>query len=113
MLRAIKKARADRQLSEEVIGKFEEFLNKTQDITVETQDLAEKLGEIPDEFLDPISCDLMKDPVLLPASGNIMERSTIKQHLLNDEHDPFNRAPLKATDLVEQPELKKKIETWI
>lgn len=35
--------------------------------------------EIPDEYLDPISCDLMKEPVRLPTSGNIMDLITIKK----------------------------------
>lgn len=51
----------------------------------------------------------MKDPVLLPTSGTVMERLTIKKHLLNDKTDPFNRAPLSEDDLVPQPELKEKI----
>lgn len=113
MKKAVKKARVDRQLDEEVIDKFELFLSKTQDITIENQDYADKLGEIPDEFLCPISFDLMKDPVLLPTSGTLMERSVIKQHLLNDEHDPFNRAPLKVSDLKDAVEMKKKIEDWV
>jgi ubiquitin conjugation factor E4 B len=49
--------------------------------------------QIPDEFLDPLLCTLMTDPVKLP-SGNIVDRSMIMQHLLNDANDPFNRAPL-------------------
>lgn len=28
---------------------------------------------------------LMRDPVRLPTSGNVVDRSTIAQHLLNDE----------------------------
>lgn len=71
------------------------------------------LGEIPEKFLDPISSDLINDPVKLPTSGIIMDRKIIKQHLLNDEHDPFNRAPLKYKDLIDVPEFKKEIESWI
>lgn len=36
------------------------------------------------EFLDPILNTLMRDPVRLPTSGNIVDRSCISQHLLND-----------------------------
>jgi ubiquitin conjugation factor E4 B len=43
----------------------------------------------------------MKEPVLLPTSGNICDLNTMKRILLNDEHDPFNRAPLKISDLIE------------
>lgn len=51
----------------------------------------------------------MKDPVLLPGSGNIVDRINIKKHLLIDERDPFTRAPLKYIELVEETELRKEI----
>jgi hypothetical protein len=31
---------------------------------------------------------------------------------LSDDHDPFNRTPLKPSDLVSQPELKVKIREF-
>lgn len=37
--------------------------------------------DIPDEFMDPISYMLMKDPVLLPSKV-IVDRTTITKHLL-------------------------------
>ena len=37
---------------------------------------------------------IMTDPVVLPTSGNIVDRSTIETHLLSDTIDPFNRKPL-------------------
>ena len=55
----------------------------------------------------------MRDPVLLPTSGNVCDSSSMKRILLNDEHDPFNRAPLRMMDLVPQVELKARIERWI
>lgn len=54
----------------------------------------------------------MKDPVLLPGSGNIVDRINIKKHLLIDERDPFTRAPLKYTELVSQDALRNEIEMW-
>ena len=48
----------------------------------------------------------MKDPVLLPTSNNIVDRMYIHKHLLNDERDPFNRLPLKYSELVELIALK-------
>ncbi|KAJ1919311.1 Ubiquitin conjugation factor E4 [Mycoemilia scoparia] len=65
--------------------------------------------DAPEEFYDPILYTLMKDPVLLPTSGNIMDRATIKGYLLNDPRDPFNRKPLKIEDLVPQDELRERI----
>ncbi len=55
----------------------------------------------------------MREPVLLPTSGNICDLNTMKRILLNDEHDPFNRAPLKMSELKELPELKARIDHWI
>lgn len=46
--------------------------------------------DVPDEYVDPLCCDIMEDPVLLP-SGTIVERISIVKHLLNDPTDPFNR----------------------
>ena len=39
-------------------------------------------------------CELMEDPVLLPTSGNVMDRKHITRHLLSTPNDPFNRQPL-------------------
>ncbi|CAM9621268.1 unnamed protein product [Scytosiphon promiscuus] len=71
------------------------------------------LGEVPDEFLDPVLCHVMKDPVLLPTSGTILDRSTIVQHLLNDSMDPFNRQPLTEDMVQPQPELRQRIEDFL
>ena len=43
---------------------------------------------------------LMEDPVILPSSSVTIDRGTIKTHLLSDQTDPFNRAPLKIEDVV-------------
>ena len=44
--------------------------------------------------LDPMMCELMEDPVLLPTSGKIMDRKHITRHLLSTPNDPFNRMTL-------------------
>ena len=46
-------------------------------------------------------------------SGNVVDRATIVQHLLNDPSDPFNRAPLTVSGLVPEPELRGRIEEWL
>ncbi|KAL8861260.1 MAG: hypothetical protein Q9178_002476 [Gyalolechia marmorata] len=79
----------------------------------EADDQAEDdLGEIPDEFLDPVMATLMTDPVMLPTSKSIVDRSTIRSHLLSDPTDPFNRAPLKIDDVIAATELKAQIEAF-
>jgi len=72
----------------------------------------EDLGEAPDEFTDPLMATLMQDPVILPTSRTVIDRATIRSHLLSDPTDPFNRAPLKIEDVLPDTELKQKIEEW-
>jgi ubiquitin conjugation factor E4 B len=55
----------------------------------------------------------MRDPVLLPSSKTIIDRSTIKQHYLSDATDPFNRVPLKWEDIVDATEMKEKIQAFL
>lgn len=68
-------------------------------------------GEIPPDFEDPLIGDLMKDPVILP-SQNIVDRSTIVQHLLSDEKDPFTRQPMTIDDVVPADDLRHQIDAW-
>lgn len=62
---------------------------------------------------DPLTYDVMRDPVLLPSSKTIVDRSTIKQHYLSDPTDPFNRQPLKWDDIVDATELRTQIEAFL
>jgi len=48
---------------------------------------------------DPLMMTLMRDPVILPTSGKVMDRAVIMRHLLNSDTDPFNRQPL-TTDML-------------
>jgi len=94
------------------IEHFRSLQSKVQKILIENQTTEADLGEIPDEFKDPLMDTLMKDPVLLP-SGAIMDRPIILRHLLNSQTDPFNRQSLTEQELIPDPSLKKKIEDWI
>lgn len=73
----------------------------------------EDLGEIPDELLDPIMGSLMEDPVLLPSSRQIVDRSTIRSHLLSDSTDPFNRVPLSIEDVLPAEDKRREIAEFI
>ena len=55
---------------------------------------------------------LMEDPVILPTSHNTVDRSTIRQHLLSDPNDPFNRAPLKIEEVISDTGLLEKITAF-
>lgn len=90
-----------------------ELLKNRFKIAKEIEDQDElDLGEVPDEFLDPLLAEVMEDPVMLPISKQIVDRSTIKSYLLSDEKDPFNRTPLKIEDVIPVPELQEKIRSW-
>src|SRR6267154_5511802 len=49
---------------------------------------------------DPLMFTIMRDPVTLPSSRVVIDRSTIKSHLLSDSKDPFNRAPMAIEEVV-------------
>ncbi|AGO11863.1 AaceriADR096Cp [[Ashbya] aceris (nom. inval.)] len=88
------------------------FANAThmRKIAAEEEDL--DMGDVPDEFLDPLMYTIMSEPVILPTSKVTIDRSTIKAHLLSDSTDPFNRTPLKLEDVIPDYELKQRIEEF-
>ncbi|KKK13167.1 ubiquitin conjugation factor E4 [Aspergillus ochraceoroseus] len=95
--------------SPEELKRWDQLQFKVKEAKEADEQEEEDLGEIPDEFLDPLMYTLMQDPVILPASKVSIDRSTIRSHLLSDPHDPFNRAPLKIEDVLPDTELKAKI----
>ena len=56
---------------------------------------------------------IMRDPVLLPTSGNIVDRATITTQLLQTAIDPFNRKPLTIGQVVPQNDLREEIAGWL
>lgn len=96
-----------------IIQEFVELGSKARAAASEAMDAEAALGDIPDEFLDPIQYTLMKDPVILPTSKTTVDRSVILRHLLSDSTDPFNRAHLTADMLIPDTELKAKIDEFV
>ncbi|PON40797.1 Ubiquitin conjugation factor E4, core [Parasponia andersonii] len=96
-----------------VIQEFDELSAKAKVAASEARDAEATLGEIPDEFLDPIQYTLMRDPVILPSSRITIDRAVIQRHLLSDSTDPFNRSHLTADMLIPDTELKERIEEFI
>jgi len=94
------------------IDEMAKFVDKVEQAIQQDQVEEEELGDIPDEFLDPLMCTLMEDPVILPTSSVTVDLSTIKSHLLSDKFDPFNRQMLTIEQVVPNTELKKKIEEF-
>ncbi|KDP27202.1 hypothetical protein JCGZ_19901 [Jatropha curcas] len=96
-----------------VTHEFIELGKRAKVAASEAMDTEAALGEIPDEFLDPIQYTLMKDPVILPSSRITVDRPVIQRHLLSDATDPFNRSHLTADMLIPNIELKARIDEFI
>ena len=77
------------------------------------------LGDIPDQYLDPLLSTLMMDPVRLP-SGNIVDRAVIARHLLASSQqgssvgsDPFTREPLTMAMVKPCDSLRSEIQKYL
>ncbi|KAF9644135.1 hypothetical protein BDM02DRAFT_3272627 [Thelephora ganbajun] len=98
--------------TEDEIEKLLVFVQKVENLKAMLEE-EEDLGEVPDEFLDALLYTVMKDPVTLPSSRAVVDRSTIKSHLLSDSKDPFNRAPLTIEEVIPNTELKARIDEFL
>jgi ubiquitin conjugation factor E4 B len=94
------------------ISKLRLFVGKVEEAVRSGLEEEEDLGDAPEEFMDPLMCTLMEDPVFVPTSGITLDRSTIRAHLLGESRDPYNRAPLTMDMVKDDPELKAKIQNW-
>jgi hypothetical protein len=109
-----KKLRDSNDLNEIEITHLEMF-NELLIIQKSKLERKDEKNDIPDELLDPIMCSLIEEPVILPSSKNIMDKSVIVRHLLSDQMDPFNRDPLtieKLEQYNETEEAKAKLEEF-
>eukprot|EP01133_Synstelium_polycarpum_P017689 gene17689-21093_t len=105
--------RRERLKNEQELEAFRKLIKRLEAALQQEAQDEEDLGEIPDNYLDPILSTLMLDPVILPSSKTTMDRQTILRHLLSDQTDPFNRAKLTEDMLIPDLELKKEIEQWV
>ena len=79
---------------------MEAFIAKLEAEGNRLQSLDELLDSAPDEFLDEMTNELMKDPVMLPNSKMILDRSTIERLLMEKPVDPYDRTPLSKEQLI-------------
>ncbi len=68
---------------------------------------------IPEAFLDELTCHIMSDPVELPISRRVVDKSTIIRHLHQHPTDPFNRQPLNLEQVVPLDALRQDIEAFL
>lgn len=136
----VSKASNGIHMSVEEINGLTSLYDHVQRVKSYCQDIDALTDDAPFEFLDPLLMTLMQDPVLLPSSKTVVDRSTILQHLLNEESgndyilftlylacgvfyivfyfclfaiDPFNRQPLTLDMVIPDVELKAKINNWL
>ncbi|EGG14916.1 U box domain-containing protein [Cavenderia fasciculata] len=110
----VEKILAREQLkSLEDIERFHNLIVKLVQVSQQNNLLEEDLGDIPDDYLDPLLSTLMTDPVILPSSKITLDRQTIQRHLLSDQTDPFNRSKLTEDMLIPNIELKNQINQWL
>ena len=78
------------------------------------EDSTSKFGQqIPEKYLDPVLGIVMKDPVKLTTSGQIIDRSVAVQCVVHGGRDPFNNEKLVSANLIPQPEFSKEIADWM
>ena len=97
----------------ELIVALENVSASVKKMAADTLKDDELFADAPEEFLDAIMSHLMKDPVRLPNSGQIVDRPTIARHVLSDQNDPFNRSPLTLDMVIPETELKNRIQAWM
>ncbi|KAJ7175910.1 ubiquitin elongating factor core-domain-containing protein [Mycena filopes] len=98
--------------SEQEVQQLRAFVARVEECRL-NMEAEEDLGEVPDEFLDPLMFTVMRDPVRLPSSNAILDRSTIKSHLLSDAKDPFNRVALTIEEVIPDTALKARIDAFL
>ena len=92
-----------------IIKKYCDIIDKA--ILDNQANVTKYLNDIPIEFLDPIMSTPICDPVELPSSKTIVEKSVIENHLVFSESDPFNRDILTLDLLNKHNSLDRTIST--
>lgn len=65
-----------------MIMQLQQFAQKVEEAASKLRTMETSMGDIPEEFLDPILGTVMSDPVTLPNSRVTLDRTSIVRHLL-------------------------------
>ncbi len=68
--------------------------------------------DIPNDWYCPITCDIMKDPVIGP-DGHTYERFAIEHWLSTNDKSPITRKPMQSTNLIPNFALRNTIEAFL
>ncbi|KAH9255694.1 hypothetical protein BASA81_006088 [Batrachochytrium salamandrivorans] len=94
------------------MDKFKAFVEECELAKRQMEQEDEDLGEVPEDFLDPLMQTLMTDPVILPGSKVTVDRETIVHHLLQNGNDPFDRSPLELSQILPNADIRDRIAAW-
>ncbi|PAA63990.1 hypothetical protein BOX15_Mlig000087g1 [Macrostomum lignano] len=108
---AIERIRRAGIRSEMDLQVLERLRKRTDEIANARRQVDLDYDNAPDEFMDEMMFTLMSDPVELPT-GQILDRATIRRHLLNSATNPYSKMPMSESDLKELPELRNRIAAW-
>ena len=69
--------------------------------------------EVPEEFCDPISFEVMKVPMLVTVSGVTYEKEVIEEYIKENGQDPMTRQKVTIDQIVPNRALRETIERWM
>lgn len=95
------------------IDNFKNSINTIYDTSNNIDNL--NTSNIPNEFIDPLVCVLIENPVEIPVSCIIVDEKIIYKHIVIKGDNPFNRMPLSIEELIkyqEQDDVQKRINDW-
>jgi ubiquitin-protein ligase len=89
---------------------------KREDLLKEIAGLSSKALDqmqhtLPEHFLDPITFELLEDPVITPT-GRTYSRATILKCLSHKKEDPLTRTPLTESQLIPNRALAEEVERF-
>lgn len=105
----------ERTTTENIIQEITEYyISNIESIIIEEEE--EQSTIYPDELLDPFTCTIISNPVMIPGGDDIfLEKDTIENYLLNDEVNPYTNLQFTVDDLIkynEKDTIKQKIEDF-
>jgi hypothetical protein len=91
-----------------IVRNLQKFREHLQELEKETVPEPE---EIPDEFQDPCTCELMRNPVKLPKIGD-NPQTKVDSSTLPRLKGSWSGVPFNPEDVEEDVELKARIDAW-
>ena len=68
-----------------------------------------EINDYPDEFLDPITCSAIENPVMIPNNNNFFDKTTILMQLRHEKINPYTKEPL-TEEILNEHNKKQEIQ---